>query len=135
MSKFKVGDIVVYAHQLYATVSLKLGTHFKVTSVTPKGNVRIEPLVAGKPVPSMYYAPEQFELVEPNPILTPEEVLKHLRKGTKLQCSHKSETYWCNHSGDITSTQVADLLTYDWRIKPEPEIIELNGKKYREIVE
>ena len=27
------------------------------------------------------------------------------------------------------------ILDSEWRIKPEPEVIELNGKKYREIVE
>lgn len=68
----------------------------------------------------------RFELVQEDAVLTPEEVFEHLRKGTKLQLqwSHKARANWCDHSG-----------TFVWRIKPEPEVIELNGKKYREITD
>lgn len=77
----------------------------------------------------------RFELVESNPVLTPEEVFEHLRKGTKLQWAHKATGNWCNHSGDVTRIKVNELLDYNWRIKPEPEVIELNGKRYKLIEE
>ena len=77
----------------------------------------------------------RFELVEHNPVLTPEEVFEHFRKGTKLQWLCKSTDNWVDHSGTLNHLKVNELLDYAWRIKPEPEVIELNGKKYREIVE
>ena len=75
----------------------------------------------------------RYELVEPKP-LAPEEVFEHLRKGTKLQLQNSYSGKWC----DLIvpqSASYADITTRQWRIKPEPEVIELNGKKYREIVE
>ena len=81
------------------------------------------------------HSADSYELVEPNPVLTPEEVFEHLRKGTKLQWAHKSTENWCNHSGDITRIKVNELIDYSWRIKPEPEVIELNGKRYKLIEE
>ena len=73
-----------------------------------------------------------FELVQEAAVLTPEEVFEHLRKGTKLQYEHEaSPTGW----RDCSNPQFANILNRVWRIKPEPEVIELNGKKYREIVE
>lgn len=76
-----------------------------------------------------------FELVEPNPVLTPEEVFEHLRKGTKLQWAHKESVKWIDHTGVLRRITVNELLDYDWRIKPEPEVIELNGKRYKLIEE
>ena len=73
-----------------------------------------------------------FVLVEPNPVLAPEEVFEHLRKGIKLQYKQDAPpTGW----RDCSNPQFANILNRVWRIKPEPEVIELNGKKYREIVE
>ena len=78
------------------------------------------------------YREKAFELVEPNPVLTPEEVFEHLRKGTKLQYKKEvSPKGWC----DCSNPQFANILNREWRIKPEPEVIELNGKRYKLIEE
>lgn len=75
---------------------------------------------------------DSYELVEPNPVLTPEEVFAHLRKGTKLQYKKEaSPKGWC----DCSNPQFANILNREWRIKPEPEVIELNGKRYKLIEE
>ena len=79
-----------------------------------------------------HYA-DYYELVETNPILTPEEVFEHLRKGTKLQYRRTSSLKWVESNLDNSSFKMITLGK--WRVKPEPEIIELNGKKYREIIE
>lgn len=86
------------------------------------------------------YLEHVFELVEPNPVLTPEEVFEHLRKGTKLEVFGRHNTRagcyekWLA-APSVKSITYNNIVTYKWRIKPEPEVIELNGKKYREIVE
>ena len=72
-----------------------------------------------------------FELVEPNPILTPEEVFEHLRKGEKLQVRHSGiKCCWYDVINPELTTY-EEMLTNEWRVKPEPEpeVIELNGKK------
>lgn len=133
MSKFKVGDFVVYSHKLYNTVRFNKGDTFKVTAIYDDGTMRLES-VSSKHIPSGSYTPDQFELVQEGVILTPEEVFAHLRKDTKLQWRHNGKDRWqdCVHSGNV---QVRCILDSEWRVKPEPEVIELNGKKYREIVE
>lgn len=74
-----------------------------------------------------------FELVEPNPVLTPEEVFEHLRKGTKLERQRKDvPSSWITVDHSVYVHQIDD---YFWRIKPEPEVIELNGKRYKLIEE
>ena len=80
------------------------------------------------------YMEHVFELVVPNHVLTPEEVFEHLRKGTKLQWRYKGKDHWqdCINTGNV---QVRCILDSDWRIKPEPEVIELNGKRYKLIEE
>lgn len=86
------------------------------------------------------YSEHIFELAEHNPVLTPEhnpvltpeEVFEHLRKGTKLQYKKEaSPKGWC----DCSNPQFANILNREWRIKPEPEVIELNGKRYKLIEE
>lgn len=78
------------------------------------------------------YRERTFELVEPNSVLTPEEVFEHLRKGTKLQYKQEaSPKGW----RDCSNPQFANILNREWRIKPEPEVIELNGKRYKLIEE
>lgn len=71
----------------------------------------------------------KFELAQ-EPVLTPEEVFKHLQKGTKLQWRYKGTSEWrhCLHTGSV---QVRCILDSEWRIKPVPEIIEANGRKYK----
>lgn len=70
-----------------------------------------------------------FKVVEStNEYLTPEEVFKHLRGGTKLQYKQEaSPKGW----RDCSNPQFANILNREWRIKPEPEIITLNGKRYQ----
>ena len=127
-TKFKVGDTVrcVSSEHSYITFGRTYiikeirGSWYKI--VTDHGGL------GG-------YMGHVFELVEPNSVLTPEEVFEHLRKGTKLQWAHKSTENWCKHSGDITRIKVNELIDYSWRIKPEPEVIELNGKRYKLIEE
>lgn len=81
------------------------------------------------------HSADSYELVEPNPVLTPEEVFEHLRKGTKLQCRLTSSSPWANYAGELEFTTVTDMVNLVWRIKPEPEVIELNGKRYKLIEE
>ena len=71
-----------------------------------------------------------FKVVEStNEYLTPEEVFEHLRKGTKLERKRKDvPSRWVSVDHAVYIHQVDD---YDWRIKPEPEIITLNGKRYQ----
>lgn len=73
-----------------------------------------------------------FELAQ-EPVLTPEEVLKHLLAGTKME--YKLDSKWVSHSGDLNLTSVGSLSSLQWRIKPVPEIIEANGRKYKLIEE
>ena len=125
MSKFKVGDTVrcVSSRRSYITLGRTYvikeiqGEWYRV--VTDHGGVD-------------GYMEDTFELVEPNPVLTPKEVFEHLRKGTKLQ--YKQEAFpkgW----RDCSNPQFANILNREWRVKPEPEVIELNGKRYKLIEE
>lgn len=124
-TKFKVGDTVrcVSSEHSYITFGRTYiikeirGSWYKI--VTDHGGL------GG-------YMGHVFELVEPNSVLTPEEVFEHLRKGTKLQ--YKQEAFpkgW----RDCSNPQFANILNREWRIKPEPEVIELNGKRYKLIEE
>lgn len=129
MSKFKVGDKVRCTNCL-PTQYIKLGEVYTVQKIT---DYCIE--LAEIEFPHDYLA-ERFELVlEPNPVLTPEEVFEHLRKGTKLQWCYKSTLNWLDHSGELHRIKLNELIDYGWRIKPEPEVIELNGKRYKLIEE
>ena len=127
MSKFKVGD-KVRAVEGDVDYGLLAGSVHTVTSVHPMGNICLTD------TGSILWYPDRFELVQYDAVLAPEEVFEHLRKGTKLQWRYKDTEYWqeCRHPCNV---QVRCILDSEWRIKPEPEIIELNGKKYREIVE
>ena len=79
------------------------------------------------------YRCTRFELVRDH-VLTPEEVFKHLRKGTKLEWSDKGTDDWYTvHSN--RDVLVWHIETLQWRIKPVPEIIEANGRKYKLIEE
>lgn len=131
MSKFKVGDKVKCSDRYLTDTTY--GNVYTVIDVSEfMGNLyfvyiddvgdRAERLQS------------RFALVEPNPVLTPEEVFKHLREGVKLQWRYKGKDHWqdCINAGNV---QVRCILDSEWRIKPEPEVIELNGKKYREIIE
>ena len=135
MSKFKVGDKV---RALKDNGWTKKGGIYTISKCwynahTETYYVRLKEHLS-KSTGHSHYA-DIYELVEPNPVLTPEEVFEHIRKGTKLQVRHNNiKCCWY----DVINPELItyqEMLTNGWRIKPEPEIIELNGKKYREIVE
>lgn len=126
MSKFKVGDKVRCTSCL-PTQYIKLGEVYTVQKIT-------DYCIELKEIKSPHdYLDTRFELVlEHNPVLTPEEVFEHLRKGTQLQ--YKQEAFpkgW----RDCSNPQFANILNQEWRIKPEPAVIELNGKRYKLIEE
>ena len=128
MSKFKAGDEV--RCMMTSREDLTYGRIYEVVSVC-NGWYRVvtdHGVIDG-------YREHVFELVESNPILTPEEVFEHIHKGAKLQVRDNSiKCCWY----DVINPELItyqEMLTKEWRVKPEPEVIELNGKKYREIVE
>lgn len=127
MSKFKVGDKVRCIAAGFGDITQGFIYEVTLVSVTDAWyKVRTNSGILS------YYPERVFEAVEPNPVLTPEEVFEHLRKGTKLQ--YKQEEFpkgW----RDCSNPQFANILNREWRIKPEPEVIELNGKRYKLIEE
>ena len=130
-TKFKVGDKIRCVDNSEYSRHLTLGKVYTVVeSETDSRYVRIESdhdLAIGG------YKVGRFELVEFNPVLTPEEVFEHLRKGTKLQRQLKDvPSSWITVDHSVYVHQIDD---YVWRIKPEPEVIELNGKRYKLIEE
>ena len=135
MNKFKVGDKVRCVDSSGRELILKLGNIYEVESLDSANFIYLTDVHI-----DYSFSVDRFELVEPNPVLTPEEVFEHLRKGTKLEVFGRYNT----RTGSIEKwleAPPAEQITYNtivnqrWRIKPEPEVIELNGKKYREIVE
>lgn len=130
MSKFKVGDKVRCVSES-AAIGVQVGKVYTVKGYNK--HCRTYGCVLLVEVDSSPFE-SCFELVEPNLVLTPEEVFEHLRKGTKLQWRYKCKDRWqdCINAGNV---QVRCILDSEWRVKPEPKVIELNGKKYREIVE
>lgn len=134
MSKFKVGDKVRCVDNDDYEDHLTVGKVYTVHSIgysCSKLYLRIKPdgvLDVGG------YSNLRFELVEPNPVLTPEEVFEHLRKGVWLQLQNSHSGKWY----DVVAPEYAtydEITTKQWRIKPEPEVIELNGKRYKLIEE
>lgn len=126
VNKFKVGDTVrcindggyqITVGKLY-TIKVIAGAFLRVTDDLGA--------VGG-------YSYTRFELVL-EPVLTPEEVFEHLRKGTKLQQLTRISKQWIDviHHEHIP---LKDICNVQWRIKPVPEIIEANGRKYKLIEE
>lgn len=77
----------------------------------------------------------EFELVQEDAVLTPEEVFKHLREGTKLECRQKGAPSTWSGVTNSWCVQLREICNAEWRIKPVPEIIEANGRKYKLIEE
>ena len=67
-------------------------------------------------------------------------MFEHLRKGTELEVFGRYNTRTGSFEKWLAAPP-AEQITYNtivtqrWRIKPEPTVIELNGKKYREIID
>lgn len=129
MSKFKVGDKVRCIAAGFGDITQGFIYEVTLVSVTDTWyKVRTNSGI------SSYYPERVFEAVEPNSVLTPEEVFEHLRKGTKLQLQNSHSGRWCN----VVAPEYVDyeeITTKQWRVKPEPEVIELNGKRYKLIEE
>lgn len=132
MSNFKVGDEVEF---LETYSSFKIGERAEVISLDTDGTVRVSTLDSKIKIKSCWVYTRRLKLVPKDPVLTPEEVFEHLREGTKLQWRCKSTLNWRDHSGELNRIQLNELIDYDWRVKPEPEVIELNGKRYKLIEE
>ena len=124
--KFKTGDKVRCVKPTSA-VGVKVGGVYTIRGVSHKSQFGIH--VALSEVLSTPTT-DVFELVQEDAVLTPEEVFEHLRKGTQLQVR---DCGW--QDKDRHSTTFSEIIHCKWRVKPEPEVIELNGKKYREIVD
>lgn len=128
MSKFKVGDKVRCIAAGFGDITQGFIYEVTLVSVTDAWyKVRTNSGILS------YYPERVFEAVEPNSVLTPEEVFEHLRKGTKLERKRKYvPSRWVSVDHAVYIHQVDD---YYWRIKHEPEVIELNGKRYKLIEE
>lgn len=129
MSNFKVGDEVEFLEN-YS--SFTIGERAKVNSVDTDGTVRVSKLYPKNK--SCWVYTRRLKLVPKDPVLTPEEVFEHLRKGTKLQLQNSHSGKWY----DVLAPEYvgyAEITTKQWRVKPEPEVIELNGKRYKLIEE
>lgn len=121
-SKFKVGDKIRCRNNRYYA-SLTVGKLYKIEAITPSG---LNSLV-NDDYDTCSYPSQLFELVEPvKEYLTPEEVFEHLRKGTQLQVK---DCGWQDKERHATTFR--EIIHCTWRIKPEPEIITLNGKRYQ----
>lgn len=137
MSKFKVGDNVKCIE--HGILDTTYGNVYKVLAVSEFwGKLYFDYIDdVGERSDRLQ---SRFELVQEDVVLTPEEVFAHLRKGTELEVFGRYETRKGSFEKWLDAPPI-DLITYNtivtkqWRVKPEPEIIELNGKKYREIVE
>jgi len=129
MSKFKVGDKIRCVDSAQSNTLTKGKVYLVIQESVDSFYVCVKPDY-GAEVGG--YRNERFELVQESGVLTPEEVFEHLLKGTKLQYKQEASLKGWR---DCSNPQFANILNRVWRIKPEPEVIELNGKKYREIVE
>ena len=129
MSTFKVGDKVRrIGGNCEGTVT---GGIYTVKGFRQQGGTI---MLLEFPAGELGWSACNFELAQ-EPVLTPEEVFKHLRKGTELQWFCKSTNNWIDHSGELSKIKLNELLDYNWHIKPVPEILEANGRKYKLIEE
>lgn len=123
-NKFKAGDKVRCVRDMS---NLEIGKVYTVVSVSSDTYWY---RVVNDLGATVGYEANVFELVQ-DAVLTPEEVFEHLRKGTKLQ--HLVGTYGWK---DVTTPEelyYTDICSEQFRVKPEPEIITLNGKRYQAI--
>lgn len=125
MSAFKVGDEVEFLEN-YGGYTI--GERARVIYVDTDGTMKVYHLnFLNKP---RWVLPKRVKLVPKDPVLTPEEVFEHLRKGTKLQFGRDAPSIDFNYE-QLPTLQYSSIIDLVWRIKPEPEVIELNGKRYK----
>ena len=132
MSKLKVGDKIRCVDNYRYHNHLTVGKVYAVLREdTDPRYVRIK---ADHGIGTGGYKVERFELVQEDAVLTPEEVFEPLRRGTKLQQLTRISKQWVDviHPERTPFKNICDI---QWRIKPEPVVIELNGMKYREIID
>lgn len=127
VNKFKVGDTVRCIDSYGCHI-----THGEVYTVKEVVGEYLRVIDDGGRLGGYRYT--RFELAQ-EPVLTPEEVFKHLRDGTELQV-RRAPTHptWTDVKVPLHST-LEVILKADWRIKPVPKIIEANGRKYKLITE
>lgn len=124
-TKFKVGDAVTPNCKIHQSITeLKEGGVYFIEGVVDDG-VRLKGLKST-------YVAHRFDLVK-SEFLTPEEIFKALKDDVPLQWLN-SEGKWLDDN-DSLGNSVRDICEFQWRYKPQPEIITLNGKRYKEIVD
>ena len=121
-SKFKVGDRVrCVDNKDYK--SLTVGKIYTIVDIKFNGLI----FIVDDDYELCDYMDKAFELV--SEYLTPEEVFEHLRKGTKLQ--HLIPNHGWRDVTTPNEMYYEDICNEKFRVKPEPEIITLNGKRYQ----
>lgn len=133
--KFKVGDKVCC---LYDNGASKRGQVYTIHKIWYNTTLRkwciqlVEHLT--KLLHAHVHSADAYELVEPNPVLTPEEVLQYFKEKRQyeLECIQPNGLVLNNMT---EYTGIKYIFECTWRIKPEPEVIELNGKRYKLIEE
>lgn len=125
-NEFKVGDTVRCIDSYGCNI-----TRGEVYTVKEVGGEFLRVITNGR---LGGYSYTRFELVRDH-VLTPEEVFKHLRVGTKLESRQKGTNTWSGVT-NAWCVQLREICNYEWRIfVPVPEIIEANGRKYKLIEE
>ena len=127
MSTFKVGDTV----RCINTGGYRRITVGKLYTVQELTGKFLRVIDDGGNVGGYEYT--RFELVRDH-VLTPEEVLQYFKekRQDKLECVQPNGVVLDNMT---EYTGVKYILEYKWRVKPVPEIIEANGRKYKLIEE
>lgn len=129
MSTFKVGDKVRrIGGNCAGTVT---GGSYTVKGFRMGGRAL---MLLEFPEDELDWEANNFELVRDH-VLTPEEVFKHLQEGTKLEFRQKGIGSTWSGVTNAWCVQLREICNYEWRIKPVPEIIEANGRKYKLIEE
>lgn len=133
MSTFKVGDKVRCVSQSDAR-GVEVGSIYTVKNpqfFKSKIHKDVYCMVLLEVDSSPY--DKHFELAQ-EPVLTPEEVLQYFKekRQDELECIQPNGLVLDNMT---EYTGVKYILEYKWRIKPVPEIIKANGRKYKLIEE
>lgn len=136
MSEFKVGAFVECV-RAERGVPLTRGKIYEI--IAPKYDVDIPCIwVTTDNDTANWFSRDRFVAIskELPKLLTPEEVLGYLQRNDYQQLQYKVGTGpWRFLDKNGQHTPVLRLWELDWRIKPQPEVITVNGKRYQEIIE